>query len=88
MLETGVGLSRVSSDALRQLLKHVYRTELAVPLTLPELTRFGLQYCASDLMGALRGLDARSIQVLVVCVLAERKAAEERTVIEKQPTST
>lgn len=68
------GLSTVSSDALKTLLKAVHAGDLACPLTLPELTRFGLQYVAEDL-NHLRGLDATAVKAVVIAVLAERRAA-------------
>lgn len=68
----GRGLTEVSTAALLQLLRGVYREELRCPLTVPELSRVGLQYCADELLGCLRGLDARAVQQLLVAVLAER----------------
>lgn len=73
-----LGLSAVSEAALTTLLRAIYRKELRCPLSLSELTRFGLQYCASDLMAALRDLDERAAIVVLVCVIAERKATAQR----------
>lgn len=78
MMTTTLGLSEVSEAALTTLLRALYRKELRCPLQLSELTRFGLQYCAGALMSALRDLDERAVTVVLVCVIAERKAAEAR----------
>ena len=73
-----LGLSAVSEAALTTLLRAVYRGELSCPLTLPDLTRHGLQYCASDLQAALRGLDERAVSAVLICVIAERRATIDR----------
>lgn len=71
----GKGLVPVSDAALKTLLKHLYRGDIEAPLDLPGLTRIGLQYCATDLLHHLRGLDRTAIQAVCVAVLAERKVA-------------
>ncbi len=73
----GVALTQVADDALKQLLRAVHHSDIALPLSLPELTRHGLQHCASPLMAALRGLDAAGVRAVLVAVLAERAAARE-----------
>ncbi|RME24333.1 MAG: hypothetical protein D6798_11470 [Deltaproteobacteria bacterium] len=77
MFRHRLGLTEVSTEDLRKALRYVHRGELQSPLTLPELTRCGLQHCAEDLMGALRSVDTDGIRAVLVCVLAERLAAEQ-----------
>lgn len=77
-LQLGLGLVPVDDSALRTLLKALYRGDIAPPLTLPDLTRVGLQYCASELLHHLRNLDDAAIRAVLVAVLAERRAAQER----------
>jgi hypothetical protein len=79
MLGAGRGLRDVSTEALIVLLRAVYRRDVEPPLTVESLTRVGLQYAAEDLLGALRGLDARAVTAVIVCVIAERRAAEQPT---------
>ena len=81
MIGAATGLTPVASEALVHLLRLTYQGELTYPLTMPELSRVGLQATAGDLLAQLRGLDAASVKAVVVCVLAERKAREDgRTV--------
>jgi len=76
-LQPGRGLVPVSDDALRTLLRSLYRGDLTAPLDLPGLTRVGLQYCSAELLHHLRGLEDTAVRAVVVAVLAERKAASE-----------
>ncbi len=71
------GLTGISTDALRTLLSSIHRRVVATPLSIGELTRIGLQYCATDLMRELRELDERAVRAVLVAVLAERVAQEE-----------
>ena len=66
------GLRTVSTDELKKVLKYVHNGTLACPLEVPALACVGLQHRSEVLLGALRGLDARSVRAVVVCVLAER----------------
>jgi hypothetical protein len=70
-------LTEISTDALRTLLSAVHKKVIAVPLSIGELTRIGLQYCATDLMRELRDLDERAVRTVLVAVIAERSAQEE-----------
>ena len=72
MIGAGRGLTEVSTDALKALLRAVLHEEIGAPLTFEELTRCGLQHCASELLDTLRGLDARAVKALLTAVLAER----------------
>ena len=76
-LAPGRALVPVEDKALKVLLRSLYRGDLTAPLDLPSLTRVGLQYCSSELLHHLRGLDQNAIQAVVVAVLAERRAASE-----------
>lgn len=76
LLVPGRALVPVKDEALRTLLRCLYRSEITTPLDLPSLTRIGLQYCSSELLHHLRGLDQEGIKAVVIAVLAERKATE------------
>ncbi len=66
------GLTEVQDRDLKKLLGHLHSGELRFPLDIGELTRVGLQHCASHMLGHLRGLDNRGVQQVVVAVIAER----------------
>ncbi len=68
------GLTEVTTKDLEKLLRFVHRGELRFPLDVGELTRVGLQHCASLLLAQLRELDERAVQAVVVAVMAERLA--------------
>ena len=72
MLEAGKGLKAVPTAALRTLLRFVHRESDACPLDAPTLARYGVQEYQERLLGALRGLDRRGVQAVLVCVIAER----------------
>ncbi len=74
MIGAGTGLTPVSTAALEQLLRATHRGEVRFPLDIGELTRHGLQYCASELLHALRGCGDDTVKAVLVNVLAERKA--------------
>jgi len=71
------GLTTIPTEALRTLLSAVHKKVVTAPLSIGELTRIGLQFCATDLMRELRGLEAAGIRAVLVAVLAERGAQEE-----------
>lgn len=77
MIGAATGLTPVPTPSLVHLLRLTYNGELTYPLTMPELSRVGLQSTGPDLLVQLRGLDAKAAQAVIVCVLAERKAREE-----------
>jgi hypothetical protein len=72
MRHAGKGLTEVRTEDLKKLLAALHRGQLRFPVDIGELTRVGLQHCATLLLGMLRGLDAAAVRALVVCVLAER----------------
>ena len=73
----GTGLTLVSTEDLRRVLARVHDGSLECPITHPRLLRAGLPKLV-DQLGHLGGLDARSVQAVLVAVLAERAAAAER----------
>jgi len=79
MFGAGAGLTPVSTEALKTLLKGLHKGTLAPPLTIEALTRHGLQYCAADLLAHLRTLDGHGMQAVLVAVIAERNAVAART---------
>ncbi len=74
MIGAGAGLTPLTTAALKQLLRATWKGEVTFPLDIAELTRHGLQYCATDVLHALRGLDQSAVQHTLVNVLAERRA--------------
>ena len=77
MLGTGHGLTRISDEELRTLLRAAYHGKLRYPLRRSELLAQGLGELA-DRAEALLGLDERGLRTVVACVLAEREAARRR----------
>jgi hypothetical protein len=73
MLHAGSGLTNVPASDLRTLLRAVHREEIRCPLTIDELARHGLQHCAAEMLGHLRGLEAAGVRAVVVAVIAERR---------------
>jgi hypothetical protein len=67
------GLTRVATEDLKRLLRHLYRQEITCPLTAGELARVGLQDRSEPLLDLLRGLDHAATRAVVVAVLAERE---------------
>ena len=72
------GLTLVETEDLKTLLRYIYREEIQFPLTPKELARFGLQHCAESLLSHMRKLDAFGTRQVVVAVIAERMAQEEK----------
>ena len=71
MLVAGRGLTHVSTDDLKGLLRAVHRGELRCPIDAPGLATTGLLRLIDDL-GALRGLDEAGVRAVLTCVVAER----------------
>jgi hypothetical protein len=67
----GQGLQRVSTEDLKAVLARVHDGSLECPITHPRILRAGLPKLIDEL-GHLNGLDARSVQAVIVAVLAER----------------
>lgn len=77
MKKPSLGLTPVATDDLRKLLQALHRGHLAFPLAIENLTRVGLQHCATLLTGQLRELDERGVRAVLVAVIAERMRQEE-----------
>lgn len=71
MLTAGRGLTAVTDQDLKALLRAVHRGELPCPLTAQGLAMTGLLRLLDDLE-PLRGLDAPGVRAVLTCVLAER----------------
>ncbi|MEE2786979.1 MAG: hypothetical protein VX589_06535 [Myxococcota bacterium] len=72
MNEAGLGLSRVPTDALKALLRHIYRKNLSCPFDRQSMLTMGLNQIAED-GSILCGLDESAVRAVIVCVLAERR---------------
>ncbi|MEC7987419.1 MAG: hypothetical protein VX278_19780 [Myxococcota bacterium] len=66
------GLTKLRTDELKKLLRLLYREEVETPLSPKRIACIGFQYRQEELMNALRDLDARAMQAVIVAVLAER----------------
>ncbi len=66
------GLTDVSTDDLKKLLRLLYRKEINCPLNPVELARTGLQNATNPLLGQLRGLEERAVWAVLTAVLSER----------------
>lgn len=78
MIAAGHALTVVPTESLKRLLRLAYKDELTCPLSITELTRVGLQGRATEILQVLRGLDTHAVRVVLIAVLAERKAVAER----------
>lgn len=72
MKSAGAGLTEVTTQDLKKLLQAIYQEHIVQPLTIVDLTRVGLQHCATLLLPSLRNLAPNAIQAVLVNVLAER----------------
>lgn len=66
-----VGLTAVSTENLRRLMRAVYREELVCPHDRIGLAVVGLGHIADD-VEVLRGLDNRAVLAVLTCTIAER----------------
>ena len=66
------GLTDLSTEELKKLLRLIYKEEATFPLNAQRIACIGFQYKHSVLMNALRGLDANAARAVIVSVLAER----------------
>lgn len=73
------GLADVPTEALRTLVRLVYKGEIDTPLDITQITRTGLQYCATDLLATLRTLDKQAVLAVLTVALAEREATARRS---------
>ena len=70
------GLTSLTTNHLKRLLKYVHEGSLGLPLTAHSIAAAGFQFRHHELMGALRGLDEAAIRAVLVCVIAARMHAE------------
>ena len=73
------GLTSLTTDHLKRLLKYVHEGSLGLPLTAHSIAAAGFQFRHHELMSALRGLDDAAIRAVLVCVIAERMQTERAT---------
>lgn len=73
----GKALTELPTAALRQLLSAVHKGTLSCPVDHRSLLAAGLPALV-DRVEHLQGLDARSVQAVLVAVIAERNAIEKR----------
>lgn len=73
----GLGLTRVPTGELEQLLRLHYRGNLPLPLTRATMMAMGLNRLSVD-AELLLGLDAPAFKAVLVAVIAERRRAEGR----------
>ncbi|MEM9458852.1 MAG: hypothetical protein AAGF11_32035 [Myxococcota bacterium] len=73
-----LGLTTVSSEHLRTLLRAVFKQQVDCPLTPGGLAALGLQDTSTPLLSHLRGLDARAVHAVLVAALAERTITEDQ----------
>lgn len=73
-----LGLVTLSTDALRKLLRAVFKQQVECPLTTAGLAGLGLQDDAEILLGHMRGLSREAVHAVLVAALAERTATEEQ----------
>jgi hypothetical protein len=74
---SNLGLIPVATADLETLLRSLHRGYLSGPLSVPDLTRVGLQHCANPIMAHCRGLEPPAVRAVVVAALAERARAHE-----------
>lgn len=73
----GVGLTRVPTAELEQLLRLYYRRTLELPLTRATMMAMGLNRLSLD-AELLIGLDEAGFKAVLVAVIAERRRVEGR----------
>ena len=82
------GLTEFKDEELKKLLGHIYRHELSFPLTAQSIACIGFQYRHEIIMNALRGVDEKGAQAVLICTIAERRAqAERRRRAQQKPPS-
>ncbi len=77
-MPAAVGLTELTTEELRSLLRHIHRGDLPCPVSADTLACVGFQHRHDAVSGALRGLDQAAARAVLVCVLAERKQQEQR----------
>lgn len=69
----GTGVTNLSLAELEEVLRALHRGQLRFPLRMSDLIGGGLPHIAEK-AEILQGLDERGLRVLLVCVIAERRA--------------
>ena len=72
MIGESLALTSLSTEELKKLLHLVFKNEVELPLTPQRIACIGFQYKTTELMSVFRGLEHRSVQTILICVLAER----------------
>ena len=79
MQTVAAGLTELTEDELKKLLRHIYREELPCPVSADTLACVGFQSRHEWISAALGGLDAAGVKGVLVAVIAERRKAAEAT---------
>jgi hypothetical protein len=74
------GLTSLTTEQLKKLLKHLHDGSLGLPLTAHSIACVGFQFRHQELTGAMRGLDEAGVRAVLVCVIAERIKADRARV--------
>ena len=72
MKQKPAGLTQMSTEELKKLLRLMYKEQIDFPLDARRIACAGFQYRHQVLIDALRGLDQHAARAVVICVLAER----------------
>lgn len=78
MYQPQLALSGVSTANLKKALQALHRGEFDVPVSPVGLARIGLQDASDPFLHTLRDVNAAGVRAVLVAVLAERIAAENR----------
>ena len=73
------GLTSLTTEHLKKLLKYLHNGTLGLPLTAHSIAAAGFQFRHQELTSALRGLDTEAVRAVLGCVIAERLKSERRT---------
>ena len=72
------GLTSLTLEQLKKLLQLLHNGTLELPLTSHSIACAGFQFRHTELMNTLRGLDEAAVRAVLVCVIAERQAAQSQ----------
>ncbi|MFT7625335.1 MAG: hypothetical protein ACI9WU_004526 [Myxococcota bacterium] len=75
--QRGLGLTKVPTADIKQLLLAIHHGKLNFPLYPAEVACIGLQHRVEAFMESMRFLDERGVRAVLVAVLAERARAEK-----------
>lgn len=77
MSASGEGLTALTTDELKTLLRVIHNGQLPCPVTADTLTCVGFQFHHDTVSGALRGMEKSAAISVLVCVIAERNRANK-----------